>query len=378
MKSFWPEFLYYTRTERRGITVLAILVVLFFLLPKFYPLWVSDADPDFTQFVAEIDNAHVANSLASAGAHELFYFDPNQATKEDFIKLGLSPKVSQNIINYRSKGGRFKKKEDLGKIYSLSDQDYERLLPYIQFTKKKAEPLAVASPLEELHDEARLFPFDPNTAIETELRQLGLTDKVIKTMLKYRDKGGRFRQKEDLKKIYGFREPDYQRLEPFIRIASEADVSDSHPIATLDHNRSFRTAPTRGDVKIDINRASPEEWQQLRGIGPAYSKRIVKFRDKLGGFYAIDQIAETYGLPDSTFQKIKPHLLESPIFKTLAINEATEEDLKAHPYLKWKEAKVIISYRDQHGPYGSIDDLRKVKILSEDLIEKLRPYLTFE
>ncbi len=379
MKSFWPEFLYYTRTERRGIIVLAILVILLFILPKFYPLWVSDATTDFTQFVEEIEVAHAQVPEEEPEGFPLFFFDPNTATKDDFIKLGLSPKVSQTIINYRKKGGSFRQKQDLGKIYSLSDEDYERLLPFVQLSENESEDVKGNENMHHKETAAsRLFPFDPNTAIETELRQLGLSDRVIRTMLNYREKGGRFRHKEDLKKIYGLREADYNRLEPFIQIEAEVIANDSHPIASLEKDHLVNSYRKPKDVKIDINQATAEEWQQLYGIGPAYSKRIVKFRDKLGGFYSVDQIAETYGLPDSTFQQIKPHLVLSPIIKSLAINRVSEEELKVHPYLRWKEAKVIVSYREQHGPFHSAEDLSKVKILSGELIEKLRPYLTFE
>ncbi|GJM35365.1 MAG: hypothetical protein DHS20C18_43660 [Saprospiraceae bacterium] len=378
MKSFWPEFFYYTSTERRGIVVLAILVILCIVLPLFYPFWVADQDTDFSTFMAEIEAAEqeATASLPASASPALFPFDPNEASKEDFIELGLSPKLSQTIINYRNKGGLFKKKQDFGKIYNLSDADYQRLLPYIRISSNDEKEATKAVQTEKATLIAP-FPFDPNTAIETELRQLGFSDKVVKTMLNYRKKGGKFRKKEDLKKIYNLNPEVYNRLEAYIKIEEQTPIDSAAPIAGLVNEREVKVydAPV---LKIDINQATPEEWQQLQGIGPAYSKRITNFREKLGGFYSIDQIAETYGLPDSTFQKIKPQLLLSRILKTIGINKVTAEELKSHPYLTWKQAQVIISYREQHGPYKSADDLRKVRILSEDLIEKLAPYLSFE
>ena len=88
-------------------------------------------------------------------------------------------------------------------------------------------------------------------------------------------------------------------------------------------------------------------------------------------------MAETYNLPDSTFQSIKDQLIDSPIQQFIKINEADAAALKAHPYLKWNEANAIVNYRMQHGKYQSIEDLLKVKILSSELIEKMKPYIQF-
>lgn len=129
---------------------------------------------------------------------------------------------------------------------------------------------------------------------------------------------------------------------------------------------------------IDINTATAEQWETLSGIGPVLSKRIVKFRDGLGGFYKVDQVAETFGLPPETFELIKPLLHIKTPQKRVSINTLSAEQLDNFRFISLKEANVIIRFRDQHGPFESIDDLRKVVILEEEQIAKLEPYISFE
>lgn len=119
-------------------------------------------------------------------------------------------------------------------------------------------------------------------------------------------------------------------------------------------------------------------WQSIKGIGPAYAKRIVGYREKLGGFVSVDQVGTTYGLPDSTFQKMKPRLQASPVFRKIAINTASLEELKAHPLISWKQADIIISYRSHHGRFDNLEDLAKIKALPEDMLANLNPYLNFD
>jgi competence protein ComEA len=127
---------------------------------------------------------------------------------------------------------------------------------------------------------------------------------------------------------------------------------------------------------IDINTADTSALIALPGIGSKLSQRIIMFRDKLGGFYKIEQVAETFGLPDSTFQKIKTRLvLINSSVRQININTATVEELKSHPYLRYAIANAIIQYRNQHGNFSSPDDLKKVVAVTEEVFAKVFPYL---
>lgn len=372
MKTFLTEYFYYTRRERNGALALSLLCVLLFIVPLTFQYWAQPtAAPDFAVFPVGSLVTPVAAAETHSTTVDLFEFDPNTADKEDFIALGLSPKLAQTIINYRSKGGKFYRPEDLRKIYTLRPEDYERLAPYIRIAGGKyPEKYAETRPRREL------FAFDPNTATEAELRRLGLPEKVALNIIKYRSKGGAFRKPEDFKKIYGLGEKDYEALAPYIRFAEIAKI----PNATIVTPTKSPDFPLRGSqsLLIDINHSNIEDWQKLHGIGAAFAKRIINFREKLGGFSSVEQIAETYGLPDSTFQQIKPHLQSSPVFRRLAINAADIETLKAHPYIDARLAAAIVGYRTQHGVFSSVEDLKKIKVLSPTALAKLQPYLSFE
>ena len=125
-----------------------------------------------------------------------------------------------------------------------------------------------------------------------------------------------------------------------------------------------------------INQADTIVWSQLPGIGAKLASRIVHFREKLGGFYQIDQVGETFGLPDSTYQKIKPCLrLDATALIQIDLNSASKESLQAHPYIRWQIANAIINYRQAHGGFHSVDELLQLAQIDTAKFEKLKPYL---
>jgi competence ComEA-like helix-hairpin-helix protein len=128
---------------------------------------------------------------------------------------------------------------------------------------------------------------------------------------------------------------------------------------------------------LDVNRASMEDWQRLPGIGEKRARQIVNFRESLGGFLRVKQVGEMYGLPDSVFQRIRPMLeLGSAEVRKINLNLASAEDLDVHPYISAKQAKLIVTYRNQHGAFGSVDDLTKITVFADGKwLEKVRPYL---
>ena len=117
----------------------------------------------------------------------------------------------------------------------------------------------------------------------------------------------------------------------------------------------------------------------MPGIGSKLAQRIIVFREKLGGFYKIDQIAETFGLADSTFQKIKPRLtINDKTIKQFNINTATIDEMKLHPYLRYNIANAIVQYRTQHGNFNNIADVKNIMIIDELLFNKISPYITIQ
>jgi len=221
--------------------------------------------------------------------------------------------------------------------------------------------------------EGELFYFDPNTISENEWRRLGLRDKTISIIQNYLSKGGRFREAVDIKKIWGLHEDLANRLMPYARIANL-------PEKKFDSKNSFeKSYPGKTYRTVNINEADTLALTQLPGIGPKLSQRIIKYRNKLGGFYEVDQIAETFGLPDSTFKKIRVWLqISESNIKKININAATLDELKAHPYIRYNLANALIQYRQQHKNYSSVSEIRNIMLVDDTTYQKLAPYLAVE
>ena len=225
-----------------------------------------------------------------------------------------------------------------------------------------------------------LFYFDPNTLSKEGWQKLGLRDKTIGTIQNYISKGGKFRKPEDLQRIYGLFPNEFERIAPYIKIesASEINISKDFTDNNDKENQPAKTYPSRYSI-IDINTADTTAFISLPGIGSKLAFRVVTFRDKLGGFYSINQVGETFGLPDSTFQKIKQFLkLENGTVKKININTATVDQLKAHPYIRYILANPIIAYRNEHGIFSKIEDLKKLMSVTDEIYNKIAPYVTVQ
>lgn len=135
------------------------------------------------------------------------------------------------------------------------------------------------------------------------------------------------------------------------------------------------------DLKIEVNSANAEEYEKLYGIGKVFAARIVTFRDKLGGFYSVEQLKDVYGIEDSVFQKFKKNLTIKPVkAKKININTATYEELTANPYFFSTIAKQIIGYRTKVKPFASVEDIKNLYFVRDhpDQFNKLSPYIVVE
>jgi competence protein ComEA len=227
-----------------------------------------------------------------------------------------------------------------------------------------------------LPEKMHLFFFNPNTLEISGWMQLGIRQKTAQTIQKYISKGGKFRNKEDLKKIWGLTPEEYERIAPYVSIAVQktgnqpyfkSDTTSARPV--------FRKYSPSVPV-IDINLADTAAFIALPGIGSKLAARIVSFREKLGGFYSVEQVGEIYGLQDSVFQKIKKWLkAENASVRRININTATLEELKAHPYIRWNLANPIIAYRNEHGKFEKLEDLKNIMIVTDEVYDKVKNYL---
>jgi len=225
-----------------------------------------------------------------------------------------------------------------------------------------------------------LFYFDPNAISTSDWKKLGLRDKTIKTIENFLSKGGHFYEPGDLQKIYGLHNDEYERLKPYIKIESGSSKSNQGLISTKSKEeiQPAKLYAARYSM-IDINTADTSAFISLPGIGSKLAARIITFREKLGGFYSVEQIGETYGLPDSTFQKIKQYLkLDNTSIKKININTATVDEMKAHPYIKYGLANPIVAYRNEHGSFSTIEDIKKVMAVTDEIYKKIASYLTIQ
>ncbi len=224
------------------------------------------------------------------------------------------------------------------------------------------------------------FYFDPNTLSADGWQKLGLREKTIRTIQNYLGKGGQFRKPEDLQRVYGLFPDEFERLSPYIRIETQERGNAN---TSFSDNRSAGEMVAKSYAPrysiVNLNTADTSALIALPGIGSKLALRIINFRDKLGGFYAVNQVSETFGLPDSTFQKIKQYLVaESNAVSKININTATVDELKAHPYIRWAIANPIIAYRKEHGLFAKVEDIKKVMAVTEDIYRKIAPYLSAE
>ncbi len=365
-------YFYFLPAERRAVAILLVLILGVMAAPAFLQRWYQLPPVDFSEIERHIalwqprSVPGVQSEPQESAAAALFCFDPNTASVDTLVQLGVPLRVAQTIERYRARGGRFRSADDLGKIYTLPPEVFERLRPYVRIPQHSAAR-TVQLP-------AELFPFDPNTVSRAEILRLGLSPALADRLLRYREKGGVFRQKSDLQKLYGLSRAEYERLEPYIAIAPP-EIAATLPAAYSGGATSAqaRTALT----PIDINAADADTWMRLPGIGAARAKNILRYRDLLGGFCTVEQVGETFGLPDSVFQQIRSWLrLEAPIYRKINLNTASEAELAKHPYISYRQARLIVAYREQHGPYGSAQDIRRIAAFDDSSwLARIMPYL---
>lgn len=227
-----------------------------------------------------------------------------------------------------------------------------------------------------------LFHFDPNSLDAAGFKKLGLRDKTIRTLINYRNKGGRFRKPDDLAKVYGLRPGEFQQLKPYITIGNYTATGDYQKNNNYENRdqRAYASAAykPRPTLKtIEINTADIAGFESLYGIGNKLATRIVNFRNKLGGFYSIDQVGETYGIPDSTFQKIKAQLkVDEPSLKKININTATYEELNNHPYISAQLAYQVLKQRKEKGKFTALAEIKELVASTKDSYEKISMYIT--
>lgn len=210
------------------------------------------------------------------------------------------------------------------------------------------------------------FNFDPNTLDEAGFKRLGLRDKLVATILNFRNKGGKFYNKESLKRIYGLHEDEYAQLEPYISIPGS--------------NQSRFEQKPKEYIQVELNSADTAQLVKLRGIGSKLSMNIVKYRSQLGGFAGVEQLKEVFGISPDTYENIKGNCtVNKGLIRKLNLNEATYNELNVHPYLKGDIAKAIADYRKAKNYHiDNLQQLKEIQLINEEIFRKIAPYLSIQ
>lgn len=218
-----------------------------------------------------------------------------------------------------------------------------------------------------------LFSFDPNKADAETLQTLGLPASLAQRIVNYRTKGGRFSVKSDLMKIYGMDSATFKRLSPFIELPEQRIVE-----RVLTAQNSEKAPPK--EVNFDINTADSSQLIHVRGIGPVLASRIIRYRNRIGGFITKDQFYEVYGLDSSVVQGLyrATSIRDSFMPRKISLNELSEKELSEHPYISRAAARSIANYRFQHGYFRTVEDIRKIHGITDSLFLKIEPYLTID
>jgi len=212
------------------------------------------------------------------------------------------------------------------------------------------------------------FPFNPNEIKKEQWLKLGLSEKQVKVILNYLSKGGKFYKKEDLKKMYCIKDDEYKVLEPFIIIPDKSFKTNE----IIKYETKVKPIFT-----IDANTADTNDLQEIKGIGPAFARRIAKYRDLLGGFIKKEQLLEVFGMDSSRYNQIQSSFTINPnSISKININKASIQELKKHPYFDYYTAKSIVMYRIKNGDFKSVSEIKKANLIYDDFYEKISPYLT--
>jgi competence ComEA-like helix-hairpin-helix protein len=308
MKLIKETFYSYNKAERRGILLLTLLFIIAVLIYIFLPSYLSSE----TETPKPLDKI--------------------------LAQLEVQPEVKERVSTEKITQPK-KKREFKKRTYPESKTTY----------KKRSYPPIQA------------FDFNPNTVSSQDLKKMRLAPHIIKVIGNFRNRGGVFREKEDLKKIYGITDSIYAILSPHVIIPEVESYQARDEVPTI----SF----------VDINLATAKEFTALRGIGPVLSERIVKYRKGIGGFHEIEQLQKVYGISDSLYQALEPFLSASGKLEQININTADIKSLSSSYLISYKQAKVIVNYRKQHGDFKTVEELLKTKVIKPEKLNELKPYL---
>ena len=214
--------------------------------------------------------------------------------------------------------------------------------------------------------------FNPNKYPVEAWKIMGFTDKQIRNIKNYEAKGGKFKRKEDVKKIYSISDVEYEIIEPFIVIPSLYKSKAGKVIS----KKSIGKVPNF--KAIEINSASSQNIETSLGLTPYIAKRIISYKNVLGGYINKSQLKEVYGLNDSVYSTIEKYIeIDTSLITKIDMNNVEFKQLLKHPYFDYNTTKLFFNARNKVGSFSSVDQLKLIDGISDSSINKVGNYLYF-
>jgi len=376
--------------ERRGSFVLVLLIVaigaIYLLVDEYYNPIIKLSERD----IALIDSLLIVHETKKVNNDGDKYvqppnekvklnprqYDPNTITHQELLAMGVPAKTATIWINFREKGGRFRKPADIQNIYTLDAQIYRKLLPFtkIRATKRKTDrnrkkkvKATKAFPQKEF------FPFDPNTISRDSLDLLNIPSRLASSILGYRKAGGTFRYVDKLKSSPGMTDSIFRIIAPYVKIDSSYQLK----------NKSWKpkeyVTVTSKMEPINLNTADSSELVQIKGIGPVRAKVLIERRENIGGYYDLDQLYDgLYSLDTSAVDQISRYLYVDDSYRRIDLQAIDKWELIKNYYFSKNMATTAVNYFKHRDQRSYLDDFMAGSPLSHEKWEKVRPYLTLE
>ena len=349
----------FSKRNRRGLVyLLPLLAIVALLAALAKPKGEAVVVPHEAQH-ALITSSEKGIVSADSALRRPFSFDPNTASFEEFVALGLSKTTAAGIVKYRRRGKRFSIPEEFAACYGVSDSMYQVLKPYIRIAPEfEVKPFERTSDRTKRDSVIRYEKFRLDTVTVAYLRSIGFSHRRATAFIKYRDMRGGLRNIEEVRECYVIPAAECDTLARYIIFPDDTTATANH--------------------LIELNGADSATLRSIYGIGAKSVVEIIAYRQKLGGFVRVEQLAEVKSVTESNFEKILQQIYcDSCNISKIDINFARSQRMAGHPYISDRALRKLLKTRQLKGGWSTIEEMIDDKIFTRDEAERLRPYLRF-